>query len=496
MANGVQWIGSGQGYNAADTSTMRGYIYFPQLDTRRELTSYSRMEIIRRVRYLDANVGFAGRILSGLSRMVAGTGLMVRATTEDREWNADRNALFEERNGSAAVFDLAKKNNFYSCQRGMMRARYRDGDMGVVLTETASRLASVSIVEAHRIGNGKQSTEEINRMIDGVLLDKYSAAESYRVLGDDAKQADIPASVFCYLGDASNLSKVRSPSILHRACNHLVDITEINTAIKSGIKQANRIGYYIGYQPTTSGFGIPPMGEGPTKPRDSTLADGRRVKIEEVLTAGGEIPGLPPGADIKQLLDTRPHPNTAEFLKALARDICWGVDMSPEVLWDIAALGGANTRYVMADAQSFIDQEQQMLVDAFLARYYLYDTAKELAAGRIRKCRDPKWWKHAFIPPSRMTVDRGRDGKLYLEQVRSGALTFKRMYGWEGLDSSEELNEWLDEMAEIAESAKKRGLDPEKTLDRIYGRPGTQSSGQQVAEENGTTQQEASKGSQ
>jgi capsid protein len=464
--------GWGQGYNAADQSTMRGYIYFPQLDTRKELTTYSRTEILRRARYLDANVGFAGRIINGLARMVAGTGLMIRPTTEDREWNKERAALFEQRNGSNFAFDVGGRWDFYSSQRGALRCRYRDGDIGGAFTHSEAGLARCAFFESHRIANGKVTSAEMDRIFDGVLVDRNNAAIGYRVLGNDDSQADIPVGEFFYLGDYASAGKHRTPSILHRACNHLIDITEINAATKKGIKISNQIGYYIGQAATQSGAGIPPMGEGANPKTEVTLSDGTKRTLEQLLTQGGEIPGLPPGAEVKQLLDQRPHPNTAEFLKSLARDISWGVDMAPEVLWDIAALGGANTRYVMADAQSFIEVEQQNLVDSYAARYYIFDTRLEIAAGRIREPRDPHWWKHAVIPPARWTVDKGRDGKLHLEQVRSGALSFRRMLGWDGLDAEHEIGTWLDEMKLIGDEAKRRGLDPAFVLDRIYARVG------------------------
>lgn len=465
--------GAGGGYNAADDSTMRGYVYFPQIDTRKELTTYSRTEILRRARYLDANVGFAGRIINGLARMVAGTGLMIRPATADRAWNKERQALFEQRNGSAASFDLGNRWDFYSAQRGLLRCRYRDGDVGTVLTTSPGGLASVAFVESHRLGSGRISEGERARLFDGVLVDRNNAATAYRILGDEQTQADVPASSFCYLGDYASPGKHRTPSILHRACNHLIDMTEINAATKKGIKIANSIGYYISQAASNTGAGIPPMGNGANPTSSVTLSDGTKRTLEQQLSQGGEIPGLPPGSDIKTLLDERPHPNAMEFMKSLARDISWGVDMAPELLYDIAALGGANTRYVMADAQSFIEVEQQNLVDSVLARYYFYDTAVEIAAGRIRRPADPQWFKHVVIPPARWTVDKGRDGKLYLEQVRSGALTFKRMFGWDGYESENELSTWLDEMKFIGDEAQARGLDREKTIDRIYGRPGT-----------------------
>lgn len=464
--------GWSQGYNAADQSTMRGFVYFPQLDTRRELTSYTRTEILRRVRWLDANVGFAGRIINGIPRMVAGTGLMVRPSTADREWNGERRALYEQRNGTASAFDVGRRWDIYSSQRGTLRCRYRDGDIGGAFVRTPAGLGQVAFFESHRINSGRVSADEINRIFDGVLVDRNNAAVAYRITGDDDSQVDIPASAFFYLGDYSSPGKHRTPSILHRACTHMLDITEINAATKKGIKISNQIGYYLGQAATQAGGGIPPMGEGANPKQQIELADGTKRTIEQLLTQGGEIPGLPPGVEIKQLLDERPHPNSAEFLKSLARDISWGVDLAPEILWDIAALGGANIRYVMADAQSFVDVEQQNLVDSYLARHYIWDTALEIASGRIRKPSDPQWMKHAVITPARWTVDRGRDGKLHLEELRSGALTFRRYLGWQGLDFEEEAASWLDEMQFWAAEAKRRGLDPAFVLDRIYARVG------------------------
>jgi capsid protein len=468
-------FGWGQGYNAADQSTMRGFVYFPQLDTRRELTTYTRTEILRRARYLDANVGFAGRIINGIARMVAGTGLMVRPSTTDRDWNRERRALYERRNGTAAAFDVGRRWDVYSSQRGSLRCRYRDGDIGGAFSRSEAGFGQVAFYESHRINSGRVSTDQINRIFDGVLVDRNNAAVAYRVTGDNDSQVDIPAASFFYLGDYSSPGKHRTPSILHRACNHMLDITEINAATKKGIKLSNQIGYYIGQGAQSSGGNIPPMGEGANPKQLVELPDGTKRTLEQLLTQGGEIPGLPPGAEIKQLLDQRPHPNSQEFLKTLARDISWGTDLAPEILWDIAALGGANIRYVMADAQSFVEVEQQGLVDAYLARHYIWDTALEIAAGRIRKPRDPEWMKHAVITPARWTVDRGRDGKLHLEEMRSGALTFRRYLGWQGLDFEEEAMSWLDEMQFWADEAKKRGLDPAFVLDRIYARVGVSS---------------------
>lgn len=434
----------------------------------------SREEMVRRSRYLDANVGIAGRINSALARLICGTGLIPQPTTADKEWNRDRAALFEQRNGSAAVFDLGGWWDFYSAQYGSQYCANRDGDIGGILTESASGLARTAFVESHRIRNGRLSSLDAKNLYDGVIVDRHNAPQAYRVTGDDDSQVDVPAANFWYLGHRTSPGRRRTPPLCHRAITNMLDRTELFAALKKGSKNAARIGYYVARDAAAPASSRPPgLSASPTG-RTTVLDPVTRkpVQVEKVLDAGGEIPGLDPGEEIKQLLDTRPHPNTLDFSRELVREFAFGADIAPEVVYDIAALGGANMRYVMADAQSFVELGQQNLIDSWLARYYFYDTRKEIAAGRLRECRDPQWWKHVFIPPARMTVDRGKDGKLHLEQVRSGALTFRRLFGWDGLNSETELDNWMDEMKSIAEGAKTRGLDVEKTLDRIYGRPG------------------------
>jgi hypothetical protein len=468
---GGGWGGLGQGWNGADYSADRGYVYWPQMDSRRDLPTFSREEQLRRSRYLDANVGFAGRINRGIARMIAGTGLMVRPTTRNPEWNKLRADLFRQRNGHAGVVDLARKWDFYSMQRGLLEMRNIDGDIGTVFTKSASGLARLSFIEAHRIANGKMSRGEMDRIFDGVLVDRNNAPVAYRVLGDDDAQADIPAVNFCYLGTSVRPGRHRSPPICHRAINHMVDMTEMNRYLKKGAKNAARMAYYI----STQAGQVQARKGLPVSPVDRTKRDtpaGKRVNVDQILDGGGEIPDLDPGQEVRMLLDERPHPNTLGFYEHLARDISWGTDWPPEILWAIAALGSANIRYLMAEGQSLTEVGQQELIDAVLARYYLYDTCLEVATGRLPPCPDPQWYRHEFIPPARWTIDRGRDGKLHLEMVRSGALTFRRMLGWEGLDSEVELNEWMDEMKWIAEGAKQRGLDAAFVLDRIYARVG------------------------
>ena len=98
-----------------------------------------------------------------------------------------------------------------------------------------------------------------------------------------------------------------------------------------------------------------------------------------------------------------------------------------------------------------------------------------MAAGRLAKCSDPEWFKVGWLPPAKLTVDIGRDGKLSVDLHRAGMLTMKRWYGEQGLDREEEDREKVEEYAsrivmcaEVEERYKKEGriirIDPERVF--------------------------------
>ncbi len=169
---------------------------------------------------------------------------------------------------------------------------------------------------------------------------------------------------------------------------------------------------------------------------------------------------------------SHPHPNNLSLIEFLIRDIAWGVGLSPEILWNIAALGGANTRFVLADAQGWIEEQQAELVRLYNSRVWVYTIAKAMKNGRLPRCQDPEWWKHKWIRPPRLTVDFGRDGKLHLEMLKMGAINYSRLLGWQGEDFEHHTTTWLDEIAFIkaglnAENAAayKPGVDRNLTWD-------------------------------
>jgi hypothetical protein len=432
-------------------------VYFPNLDTRTEVSSYTRTEILRKVRYLYANTGFPKRIINGSARMVVGTGLTPQARTKDDEWNDEAEDYYYTRGNSPFTWDLGGRYTADKAQLANTRFRYRDGDSGTVLTTGPASQALHAYYEGHQIG-GAPDNDTTGQWRDGVRTDNHNRPTHYHITGPGGKSTIIPAAALILNIDYERGGQARGVSKLHHAIPHLLDGPEILGYVKAGVKLANQYGYVIEDENTT-GAGSPTMGGrvagGPT--RQVTLPNGGRISLEQVL-GGGAIPELPPGKKIRFLQDQRPHPNQLTLMDYMIRDVSWGFDLAPEILWNIATLGGANTRFVLADAQGWIETEQQDLVNTLLARDWIYTIGLALHTGHLRPCRDPQWWKHYWLPPPRLTVDFGRDGKLYLEQIKAGALTYKRFHGWQGLDWRVEIDQALDEAKHILDGLRRREI--------------------------------------
>jgi capsid protein len=445
-----QWGGS-NGHVAVESTTARGVGYFPELNTKKEITPRTRTEVLRQCRRFTVNCGLARRIVFGLSRLAAGTGLTPYPLTTDTEWNRLALAYAATRFDSPLTFDVGGRFDFYSGQAFALACSYRDGDQATVAATAPTGEAMFAFYEGHQIGDGagELPAPGVARTLwDGVRVDPFHRAIAYRFLDDDGRLArELPAGAVLFLADYERAGQTRATSIFEHAIPHLHDRDDVVSYLKTGVKLTNLRGFWFEKEIGASTAPIPGL---PQIAQTITKSDGttENITLEQVLK-GGQIAALPAGVKLRNNDSAHPHPNQLDFLDYLIRDIAWGAGVAPELLWNIASLGGANTRFVVAEAQSWIDREQEKLIRCWCQPAWTHTIAAGIAAGRLRPCRDPQWWRVGWIPPPRLTVDFGRDGRLYIEQNRSWMLSLKTAYGWSGQDWQVQVSQILDEIAEV-----------------------------------------------
>lgn len=434
---------AGTGYQSAQWSRNRGYIYWPTLDPKRELNQPTRRELARRIHFLCANVGLPNRIVTGIRNMVIGTGLVPRASTKDRSFNLIATKYYENRAKSALSYDVTAKFSGWEMQRKGYETRLKDADAAIVYTKSASGRTLRKLYSGLSIGNSSDPGLDQSKWIDGVRLDALERAVEYRFLNDSGRRArDIAAQDMTFIARYPESGSIRGEPLLKHAANKLIDITEVHSSWMQQIKNSSSIGYYLSADAAAPGGSNMPqevmkrLYGGQSKKVDA--ANGEKITLKLVMGNGNEIVELPPGYDIKTLLDARPHPNQKEFLDEMIRDISWGSGLSSDLLWNIYKLGGANTRFVLADAQTFVEVEQDSVVYGWLIRDWVQEIADGMSTGAIPPCQDPEWWQHGWVPPARQTVDFGRDGRIYLEEYSRGLITTDRYFALKGQDAREE----------------------------------------------------------
>jgi len=442
------------GFDGANQSDRRGYIYWRTLDTKRELDTYSRTEMLRKSRWLRANFGLATRICSGLADLIGY--LTPISMSGDEDWDSLADDHWEDRAGEASVIDAAGQYGIRAMQIELNKAAFGDGDILPVIIKGATDNIQIANYEAHQICNPQGIND--TSWVDGVKINKFRRHVAYGLRDDDGTVKTLSAKDALYYAHPDAMGRIRPPTILAHALNHMQDISEILADVKLTIKVAAQIGLYIKNDVENAGGHDGPRSlaaalrnEQQTE-GDGTAEDpGAEYKIEDVYKSQGGLTNLPRGSAIGVIQDARPHPNQVALIEYLIRDICFGVGVAPDILWNISTLGGANSRIANADLDRWISC-RLLRLRSWLKRFRAIWISNEILSGRLPEpAGSAQYWKAGFLPQASLTADKGRIGKLNIELVKANLRSYQTHYSEEGLF-------WLREFRQIAKEKKEMKL--------------------------------------
>lgn len=455
------------GYDAANNSPSRGYVYWPGTDTKRELSSFSDAEIRRRVHWLYANFGFARRMVNGMAKLIGV--LTPQPNTGDDDWDELAFEAFMQSAGSAEIFDAAGKFDFFTAQPQWNRSRFKDGRSLGVFTDSPTGRNRMAFYEAHQITN-PTSTKPDPRLEQGVYLNRMGKHIGYSLRdGEDLdKYSTIDAKDCIYFGRHETHGAVHGISILAHCVTNMIDVVETRGFWKKKIKDASRTGIVRERELPTAVVGSGGMGGAVIK-QMVKMPDGTSQEINwETVMAGGQVPTLEPGESLRVISDQNPSEQNQAFEKALFDDCIFGSDLPPAALAYVTGITGPGIRYTMEDIERWITMEH--LWQARKAhRIYTRDTAMSIKSGRLP---DPKipWWrfsKVAWIGMPSMTIDKGREGNLSIIQLQSGTTTWAKEWGKEGVFWKKGIRQRIKEVAYAKAECAAADLDYSEVFPNI-----------------------------
>jgi lambda family phage portal protein len=449
-------------FEAVEISTrQRSRVMLASVEGKKEMPASTRAALMRESRWAVNNHGFAARVVRGIARYVVGPGMPPKARTKDSNWNKQAEQAFEDACATDAfAFDKAANVNFYQAQRLILEQIATDGDFFGQQVLSKGDRAMMRFIGAEYVGD-PYTTGGQEGWIDGVLINGDHRPMKYRVMQTPGGEiaTEISADEMLHFKKVHRWGYVRGVPWL---CNSVQRFREWRSMLEDE-QAAARLSSKVGFTITSPDESLS-LGNGVT---EITQPNWQQLRFDELLEGVG-VPRLNPGEKLEPFHFDRPNQNFEPWINFLAREISWGVGLSPEVLWAIAGIGGANTRYVLQDAEIFFSELRQLIEFQFCRKFWRFWIWTEMKAGRLPYPGDD-WWRVDFVAPQRLTVDTGRDGKLRLDLARAGLLSTTRYFNELGQDADQEVDDMIRDRCRLKRRLREISAEEgeEVTLEEI-----------------------------
>lgn len=472
--NLTRGYGGQSNYAANQVSDSRGWLVWNTLDTRKETTRWDRMSLIADSRALVANSGLA-RVIGTLARMVGSQ--RPQATSSSTAWNKVAEDGFNFLAKSNLLSDTRRLYSFYRAQPLFEFLCLRDGEVFIILTESAGKRARFAIYEAHRCYGCPPGEEDPKfRWFDGIQLNAEGAAINYWFVDpdDNSKGTKLSAYNVIHYANRDGISPHGLPALTH-AIIDLKDVVETRGFTKAGIKIAGLFGVSIESDATAQGPQRPTLSNlrngqtpfaqtqgsnlpGQPAPASPATPSSNIPKYEEVFSqnGGNSVLGLDPGKKIAVVKDERPGPNQQAFEMNLLATIAIGLKVPPQMIYFIEKQTGPMTRLTISHMKGWIEDKQSNQQSYILDRFYSYAVAKDdkagylsgtpildeetgepirLTSGEVSTVTRPNdWWCVQWQRPSSIaSIDPGRDAATELKKYFAGLATLSSITEPEGI---------------------------------------------------------------
>ena len=489
-------LGGFTAFEGANYSTARSFIVAPTLDQKQQIDSYSRVELLRRYHWLRNNIGLVRRLVNGSVRYAVGQGIAPKSMSKDEPWNVAADEWFNRVASNKALFDYEGRIDYYRAQIQVGTTMAGEGEIFTNCVEPAGKgdyIPKFQLLAPARINgafgaSSKAGLSDDECIIDGLVLDKASTrVKRYRVPNQPTDPnpkdwVDLDADNVIHTYDPERVGQLRGITWLYHGVNSLIDMLDLTSLEKHAVKVHSTLAAVVKNKIGNAGNSgltgqlsklLTTSQMQAAQANDPTLKN----QLLQKIFGGGLVPFLSPDEELELLSSDRPSPVFTGFLDWLVRDIAWGFGVSPEFIWAVAGMGGANTRYILADAQWFFTYIGSLIVNEWAQPVRLRMLSAAMLANQrnpklgIPQCKDPNWMAADAVHwqrPPKITADAGKEAQANIDLLANGMQTWNDYWGGLGADGDrkvvERITEVADAMVAVKNIAKAKGLDPETEL--------------------------------
>ncbi len=428
-------------FEAARPGVDRPRVMIASLDPKREVSAWDRRTLIESGRWAVNNSGIAARIVRGTANFALGPGLVPQAQTRDHAWNRAAEMWFEDSFCNVPwAFDLGGQFDFYRAQVAIVEAMLTDGEVFSQLALSKDGHPMMRFRTAEAVGAGIYGKTDSERVVDGVRTNVEGAPMAYAFLEPGKTEPRwIPADDVIHVFRPHRIGALRGVSWLGTAVARVQDILKMdNTELAAAMLNAK-----VAFTIESENAGNIGLG---SHLRKEIASDAQTEIKRDVLIDGAGSLQLKPGEKMHAHEFNRPNSNYIAFRDALTRELAYSVGVSPEIIWNMAGLGGTASRQALIDADTFFGSIRRIVEYSICMRFWRFAIWRAIKAGILAYPGDD-WHRVAWVGPQKLTVDNGRDGRLRLELVRAGLLSRRQYFNELGQDAEQQTEDIIRDAA-------------------------------------------------
>jgi len=475
--------------SAADAPVRSSTVMFPW-DSAKEINPRERRELIKKHRMLRNNLGFIRGMINTTVRLSIGWGLQPMPKSGDKDF--DRRALaYYKRATWRQTFDVSGQDHERSMQRLVLRETITDGELFAIKVVDDFGRPQRQLIKTEQIGDPENRTSTENWQ-DGILANSLRRPLIYSVLqnplpGQSAQRARrIEARQMLHIYDRERATQYHGLPWGYTGLNHGIDTIDIAAFEKITHKLNTAI---IGSMTTKDG-------QAPANIEQMLLAAAKAQAAAGATVAGGEVAGKEgqrvfkiQGSSIPifkagegmNFFNGRNSASAIEFAAWLCAQYAQGFGCPTELVIGLMS-GSAAVRGNTDLAGRFFEDNQMIVIDDWCQPNYENIIGTGILAGRyprdfplVEPLEPPAgytgWDACEWRGPKNITVDRGREGKLYLELKRAGWMSDEEYWTMNGEDPGEMSQTVDNELVQRLERWRAQTLsDGSKLPDEMFWR--------------------------
>lgn len=488
-------------FNAAAHDPVRTTTMGMPIDSRRELTFRSRIELVKKSRWLRNNLGIYRRFIDGSARYAIGAGVVHIPDTGDQDYDKILDEYFDNWASNEIICDVRGKLPFWRLQRKLAGSMMADGD-GFVLkvgngtnVDGSPGLPQLQWLEPTYVSNllnlYSMNGFDEDGFREGIKQTPFGKVTAYKILQDrDPQLFDlmgdplvVPADAMRHVFNTDRATGFRGLPWAYHGMNSALDIMDIVAFEKAAVKLHSSLSGAIKKKSGDAGKGG--FTQDLTKfPIPSISQDNQqRVVTFENFAGGAGVLQLSLDEEFQLYSSSRPQQTFGAFIDFLIRDMAWGFGVSPEFMWAVAKMSGPNSRIILEDSNGFFEDIQDMMVFQLCRPIYTWVISRAILRKEIPEPpAKATWWGCHWQGPAKVTIDEGRLGALELSRLQSGCMTWEQYWGGRGKSGRKMVHSRIDEIADAMAYAKKLNVPFEYVITQKPGTPTSVRSDQATAD--------------